>query len=573
MGRDRFLRTVGGRYDFRRRVPSDLVGIVGRRELVRSLGSVAHHIAKARARELAVWSDGMFRAVKDMKKLDARRAAELARDFFRDGLDRYEAERLNDGPQLHELSRSFIRDDNWGPAAKAADEVLRREGLEAEKESDAYVSLCRGLIRASAEIGRISAARRDGDYTARPLDPLFAADRDALQASASPKFAEAWTRYVAEKVKVGAWRDDMRRENATTSALFLEAVGDTRLDRYRRTQFSDFAATLQALPALRGKVPRFSGKTLSELVAITRADPAIRTLSPKSVGKHVSNLSSFFGWAIDQGYLETNPVKGVFKPKRTVRRNEERASWSPEQLLALFSSPLYQGAVSANYRTRPGSVVVRDARYWVPLLLAFHPMRLEEVCQLRVADVVVDGSIPFLNVHAGADDGEERDAVPARKLKTRAAWRRVPVHPLVVDIGFLEYVAGMHRQGARLVFPELKPGGTAKRLGYTISKWFPTYRAAIGITGVDLHGLRHTAITKLISEGVHPDVVDALDGHETPGERGRYGKAPELRALLSAVERITYQDVTADTFRLSGGESGRLYRAHVTADRAPLDEQ
>lgn len=549
MGRDRFLRTVGGRYDFRRRVPSDLVGIVCRREMIRSLGSVPHHIAKARARELAVWSDGMFRAVRDMKKLDARRAAELARDFFRDGLDRYEAERLNDGPQLHELSRSSIRDDNWGPAAKAADALLRREGIAAEKESDAYVSLCRGLIRASAEIGRISAARRDGDYTARPLDPLFAVDRDALQASASPKFAEAWARYVAEKVKVGAWREDMRRENATTSALFMEAVGDNRLDRYRRTQFSDFAATLQALPALRGKVPQFSGKAISELVAMTEADPAIRTLSPKSVGKHVSNLSSFFGWAIDQGYLETNPVKGVFKLRRVVRRNEERSAWSSDQLHALFTSPLYQGSVSAHYRMRPGPVLVRDARYWVPLLLAFHPMRLEEVCQLRLADVMEDEGIAFFNVHAAVDDDPEGAKAPARKLKTRAARRRVPIHPLLREVGFLTYVEGMRRPGEILVFPELKPGGTAKRLGYNISKWFPSYRTALGIMGVDLHGLRHTAITALVRAGVHPDVVDALDGHETPGERGRYAKAPELPVLYDAVAKIAYSGVQAEIFR------------------------
>ncbi|MFN4091008.1 MAG: integrase, partial [Alphaproteobacteria bacterium] len=313
---------------------------MGRQELVRSLGSVPYREAKAMARALAVWSDEVFRALQNMKKLDDRSAAELARDVFRRGLDHYEDTHLKEAASLRDSSKFLLRDDNWAPAAKAADDLLRREGFAIEKDSDAYSRLCRGLIRASAEIGRITAARRDGDYTARPLDPLFADDNDALRTVSSPKFAEAWPRYVAEKVKAGAWREDMQRENATTSALFLEAAGDSRLDRYRRTQFSDFVGTLQALPALRGKVPQFSGKALSELVAMTQADLTIKTLSPSSVRKHLSNLSSFFGWAIDQGYLETNPAKGVYKLKRTKRRNEERAAWSAGQIHVLFTSPL-----------------------------------------------------------------------------------------------------------------------------------------------------------------------------------------------------------------------------------------
>ncbi len=291
----------------------------------------------------------------------------------------------------------LLRFNDTGAAAETVEALLEEHGVTAAAGDPVLDDLRRGILRAEAEAARIHAARMRGDFTVRPADPLLAKalDIESAPGKTPPKFNEAWKRFVGEKIKSGAWRDDMRRENANTHGLFVEWCGDKRVDRYARSDISDFAGMLQALPALRGKSPKLTGKTLAELVAMTKADATIDTLSPKSVKKHTSNLSSFFGWLVEQGYITDNPARGVYKFKRTVRRQDECDAWSVDQLKKLFSSPVYHGCLSEFYRARPGELVIRDARYWLPILGAFHPVRLEEVAQLRVEDVQREGRRDF----------------------------------------------------------------------------------------------------------------------------------------------------------------------------------
>lgn len=564
MATNLYLRCVGGRWNWRRRVPDQLVSRFGRRELIRSLGSLPHALAKERARQFTVASDRLFRMVKNSPELTNEHIAELVEDWFRRRLDAKDDWRERHPPRNPDAMQRNIRRaedridgamgmiqlDDVGSATETAEALLDVHDLTTQPDSPAFLQLRRAILRAEAETARIHAARMRGDFTVTPADPMFAkiSKADRKPAKAVPKFSEAWDRYTAEKIHAKAWREDMQRETANTRALFEEWCGDKRLDRYARTDVSDFAGMLQALPTLRGKSPKFTGRTLTELVAMTKTDPTIATLSPKSVKKHTSNVSSFFGWAASQGYVETNFAKSVYRTKRTIRRQDERSAWSVDQLKTLFRSPLYAGCRSTHYRSQPGDLVIKDARYWLPLIGAFHPVRLEEVAQLRVEDVQEESGIWFLNVRG--DDGEASDAsTPGRKVKSLSAWRRVPLHRIVIELGFLDHIDAACRQKSTMVFDELKPGGTANRYGYDISKWFSRYRGAVGLKGVDFHGFRHSVVTALGRAQVHPDVINRLDGHELPGERGRYTKEMPLPLLKDAIDRISYDGIDMTLIR------------------------
>ncbi|MCB1883376.1 MAG: hypothetical protein KDG89_05160 [Geminicoccaceae bacterium] len=60
MSTNLYLRRIKGRYVFRRRVPHDLVDAIGKREIVRSLGTTGFARARERARALAHESDALF---------------------------------------------------------------------------------------------------------------------------------------------------------------------------------------------------------------------------------------------------------------------------------------------------------------------------------------------------------------------------------------------------------------------------------------------------------------------------------------------------------------------------------
>jgi integrase len=64
-------------------------------------------------------------------------------------------------------------------------------------------------------------------------------------------------------------------------------------------------------------------------------------------------------------------------------------------------------------RTEPGTLILRDEHYWIPLIGLFSGMRQEEICQLHVEDVREAWGI---------------NSRPPRKLKNATAARLVPVH-------------------------------------------------------------------------------------------------------------------------------------------------
>jgi integrase len=66
-------------------------------------------------------------------------------------------------------------------------------------------------------------------------------------------------------------------------------------------------------------------------------------------------------------------------------------------------------------------------RRWVPLLCAYSGARLSEVCQLRVEDVFQRGGVWCMKF-----DPE------AGSLKNENSERAVPLHPAIVERGFLQ---------------------------------------------------------------------------------------------------------------------------------------
>ncbi|SDF59168.1 Phage integrase family protein [Limimonas halophila] len=158
-----------------------------------------------------------------------------------------------------------------------------------------------------------------------------------------------------------------------------------------------------------------------------------------------------------------------------------------------------------------------------------------------------------MHIHATPDE----DPGPARKVKSAAGWRRIPIHETVLALGFLDHVEQQRLKGERRVFPELKPGGTAQRYGYKVSKDFSRYAHQLDLAGATFHGLRHTAITALARAEVYPDTINRLNGHEISGERGRYVKDIPLPQLQAAINAIAYDGIDADLIAGARGASKR----------------
>jgi integrase len=89
----------------------------------------------------------------------------------------------------------------------------------------------------------------------------------------------------------------------------------------------------------------------------------------------------------------------------------------------------------SNRSGTPGSLL-RDGlkdhpeRYWIPLIGLFYGMRLNEIYQLHLEDIREEGGLLCFDINKKGD----------KELKTASSRRLIHVHPVLLDLGFKEYV-------------------------------------------------------------------------------------------------------------------------------------
>ncbi|GAL09324.1 integrase [Vibrio astriarenae] len=157
-------------------------------------------------------------------------------------------------------------------------------------------------------------------------------------------------------------------------------------------------------------------------------------------------------------------------------------------------------------------------------------MRPSEACQLRVCDVLISNPIPSVSI---------TDKAPNQRVKNKHAIRTVPIHPNLIELGFLDFVVG-RKSGQVFKF---------KPLGANLD-WSKAYRCQFGRLQTKLgmkphnrptsYGFRHTFIDTLKQKGIDEIRVAEVVGHANHNMTyGRYGKRLNLSALLDTVREFT----------------------------------
>lgn len=230
---------------------------------------------------------------------------------------------------------------------------------------------------------------------------------------------------------------------------------------------------------------------------------SLEGLDPKTQNKHLARLKSLFDFLIDHDYYSlANPFNRLRVPMRKGKRPEEgRAVWSVEDCRKLA-----------------------ELGEWLPLLGLYTGARINELAQLRIADISDRIRI--------TDEGE------GQRLKNSASRREVPIHPELKGRGFLQLVENRKRAGHERLFdfPLGRDGH-----GQAASRWFNRYRTEHSFTQ-DFHSLRHTVATRLRDAGVQEDLVAELLGHSKGHTMSfsRYAKGSSWERLDRALATLRY---------------------------------
>lgn len=244
----------------------------------------------------------------------------------------------------------------------------------------------------------------------------------------------------------------------------------------------------------------------------------------------LSRLRTLLQWAADNDYAATNAAAGIKVIDKNAAKNK-RMEFSLEALKAIFDSPVY----STGARPTQGR---GEAAYWLPLLALFTGARLEELGQLRITDIT---ELTYADL-----DGQNRtadfilileDDEAGQSLKNANSERRVPVHPELIRLGFLEYCADMKRQGHTRLFPELKPN----KFGTLTAKWgewFGSYkRGQCGVTDsrMTFHSFRHTFKQYARQVGMVEGIQRQIMGHSGDDVADDYGSDYYLHPVVEGM--------------------------------------
>ena len=234
-------------------------------------------------------------------------------------------------------------------------------------------------------------------------------------------------------------------------------------------------------------------------------------LSPKTVGQgHLAGVKALLGFEVRNKRLAANPATGITMAVKR-RAGQRKLPYSDSEVARILALAAREAS---------------PARRWLPWLAALSGARIGEVAQLWGNRITTEDGIAVMVIRPAEDGGS---------LKNEASERTVPIHPAILEAGFLEFV---RQRGSGPLFYRRSSGDPSRKhasKGVTnrLAEWireqgFTDPRKAPN------HALRHWFITKGQSLGILDSVIEAIVGHED-GSDYRHGHTPTLAEAVAKV--------------------------------------
>ena len=469
----------------------------------------------------------------------------------------------------HLKSREVMHDINGIPFKSGVKQLVRRKqciGRYAQAQHAGDFDKELKLARDLEQFAKFKSP--DDSRTTIDNDPQLATLLEAKKLYLIEEFGVDWERwtncttYRADKDNDRAKKLD---EAITETIFYLE---NKPVHKYTRLEFKGLFKSMERMPKYRAK--RFRHLSLTELEAEAwtaykdqKGQVKDITLSFSTIDKYRQKIRQFFRWIMEQleddqvasNLIRNNPVPSkLHKSKNKSVKNKSWASFTPKDLSEIWQS---HGFIEAQH----------DWQYWLPIILRATGARPNEIAQLRVCDVYVEKvtldeasevDMYFLKV---------TDSSVFQSVKNDTSKRNIPIHPLVLELGFADFVQHQiaHKKPQQLLWNGLKMRG-----GYyatNFRNWFSEKvlgNSAIIPERFDedgckkvLYSFRSTYVTSFSEQKLSKAILQQLIGHvdqEHALITNRYTKTfqrelmykelckyemPDIKALVQAIPSIT----------------------------------
>jgi len=518
-------------------IPKDFQSHYGKKEIVYSLRTKDYKEASRLVRMASAKLEADFDTIRTQVKEQPQQLTVLDQDsvqgicdlwkhecldgdvwYRSQGLtdDEYE-QRQSDHAQTIEALREILAKGRLERIQPALSQFLHLIGVEFCGNADDQRKLAWSFLEAVIDTHLAVMQRDRGEVVATPSAPLFRSGSN-LQ-NHLPQKAVNRSRTLQDCFDL--WKNKRTSRPEKTVMAYRAALDD----------FVAFAGTKAA-------------STYQEETVYAYIDDLQKRSSqdPNTISKNIGFLRAIYNAAKKRFKLSENPFSQIEIPGINDHK-VKRLPLSGGDLKILFASSVF---INGGH----GRAGAGAAAYWLPILSLYTGARLEELGQLHTADVKEEKDIWYIEITDIIEDEAAKTAHPKR-LKSPSARRKIPLHPRVVEAGFLQYVVHMQEQGSVSLFPLLSPDCKGDLTG-TFSKWWTRYRRKVGIDSPlkTFHSFRHTFKDAMREAEIDVMVANRLMGHKDDSMGGHYGLGHSLRVLDLAIKKIDYPGIKLPPFRI-----------------------
>ncbi|WQP07793.1 DUF6538 domain-containing protein [Sinorhizobium meliloti] len=325
------------------------------------------------------------------------------------------------------------------------DDYTQQNGLLVDDKNPDWQDTARSMMRAEIEALERTLERDRGDYGGTPRDPIVKPAAGTARETAAPGETIMELFAIYERENPNQIKADTLAQARRDVGLFVEYVGSTfPAHRIDKKAAREWKALLLQYPVKATETKAFEGMKLAQIV---KHNETVKkpTISTTTVNRYLSGFSAFCTWLTNHGYLTVNPAADMFLKKS---REKKGKTFTVDQMNTLFKSPFFTGCQSDDaprFWSKPGNVKIRDHRYWVPLIMLYSGARPAEIAQLGIDDVRQEHGHWIMHITTEGDGD--------KSVKTDGSMRVVPVHPELVKLGLLEYHTDMKKRGEKRLFP------------------------------------------------------------------------------------------------------------------------
>jgi integrase len=372
-----------------------------------------------------------------------------------------------------------------------ARQLLLSKGYEADTSSLAFKMLVSKLITsANVKHDLLQAVFEGNATTERQLQQLLSSNTTSTvlpskpesPVSSKPLFSNVYTEFLDHKIKKDKLSDKMQKSYERLHIVWQAIAQDKPIDTYTPQDIGRFIDRCFELPRM--NITPYNKMTWEQRLDVDVPDEDLQ--SPKSVEQYYKWVMGVFSYAKKDtiAYITNSPcsIKRNFKART-------RGIFSDNELVRLLNSADKEKTLW---------------KKWIIRLSIYTGARRGELVQLRKSDVKYDENTKryYLLI---TDEHESQN------LKTVNSKRKIPVHNVLVEAGFIDYVKSCKDR----VFDALTNVEV-------VTGWMPRHMASLGIPPTNeldhirsFHSIRHTFITKSMSEpDVNINLLQQIVGHE-----------------------------------------------------------